>query len=297
MRQIALPALLLAALCGSALAQQPASGLQAVLANGYRFAYVESGAGRPVILVHGALGDYRFWDALRRAGSDSIRFIAYSRRYHAPNPWRPDDPPAGYEASAADLAALIRALRLEKPVLVGHSWGGGVVLQTALRYPGLVGGIVLAEPTADSMIENPVDRARVAERTRQAYADALSRNPEHQPDSAMRVLIDAWLGEGTWSRLPPLERERLRDNAHSLQSSAAPQPAVSCATLAPLKVPVLLVGGDASSPRFRATLDGLEHCLPGARRDTIPVAEHRFPSTHAGEFGKILARFLSTLPH
>jgi pimeloyl-ACP methyl ester carboxylesterase len=297
MRQIALPALLLAALCGSALAQQPASGLQAVLANGYRFAYVESGAGRPVILVHGALGDYRFWDSLRTAGSDSIRFIAYSRRYHAPNPWRPDDPPAGYEASAADLAALIRALRLERPVLVGHSWGGGVALQTALRFPDLVGGVVLAEPVADSMIENPADRAPAADRSRRVYTEALARNPEHQPDSAMRVVVEAWLGEDAWSHLPPLERERLRDNAHALRSSASPQPAVSCAALGRLPMPVLLVGGGASAPRFRATLDGLEHCLPGASRDTIPAAGHRFPSTHAQDFHEVLTRFVAALPH
>ncbi|MDH5283589.1 MAG: alpha/beta hydrolase [Gemmatimonadota bacterium] len=296
MRRLALTALLLLAPGSPALSQQQAGALQAVLANGYRFAYAESGAGRPVILVHGALSDYRFWDSLRAAGSDSIHFIAYSRRYHAPNPWRPDDPPAGYEASAADLAAMIRALRLEKPVLVGHSWGGGVVLQAALRFPELIGGVVLAEPVADSMIEDSAYRAQVADWTRRTYAEALARDPGRQPEIAARVLFDAWRGEDAWSRLSPRDREQLSDNAHTLRSSASPQPAVSCAHVGRLHVPMLLVGGGQSPLRFRTTLDGLASCLPEARRDTIPEAGHRFPSTHAAGFHQILTRFLATLP-
>jgi len=297
MRRLALVALLLLAADSPALSQLPAGALRAILANGYRFAYVESGEGRPVILVHGALSDYRFWDSLRVSNPTPVHLIAYSRRYHIPNPWRPDDPPAGFEASAADLAALIRALRLEKPVLVGHSWGGGVVLQTALRFPDLIGGIVLADPVADSMIPDSAYRSRVAEWTRRTYAEALARDPERQPAAAARVMVDAWLGGEAWPRLPPPERERFEGNAHALRSSASPQPPVSCAQLARISVPMLLVGGDASPLRFRATLDGLAHCLPAARRDTIRGAGHQFPSTHAREFREGLTRFVAALPH
>jgi pimeloyl-ACP methyl ester carboxylesterase len=59
---------------------------------------------------------------------------------------------------------------------------------------------------------------------------------------------------------------------------------------------VLLVGGDASPPRFRATLDGLRHCMPLAQRESILGAGHRFPATHAREFHEILTRFIAALP-
>lgn len=141
-------ALLLALLTapGLALAAQAAPPLQAVLANGYRFAYAERGTGRPVVLVHGELDDYRRWDRLGVELADSARVIAYSRRYHFPNPWREDDPPANHSSSAHDLAAILRALRLERAVLVSDSWAAAIVLEAARREPSLVAGIVLVEP-------------------------------------------------------------------------------------------------------------------------------------------------------
>ena len=288
--------LLLATLSFPLQSQEPDGGVQAVLANGSRFAYVESGSGRPVILVHGALGDYRSWNSVMAAGGALPHLIAYSRRYHAPNPWRPDDPPAGYETSAADLAAIIRALRLDRPILVGYSWGGGVVLQVALRYPDLVGGLVLADPVADSMIENPAERARTAARTRATYAQALAQDPDRPAESAVRSLVETWRGAGAWASLTPEGQARLLENAPSIRSSAAPQPAATCEAIGHLAVPVLLVGGESSPSRFRSTLAGLAHCLPAAERVTIPSAAHDFPLTHAAEFSAALARWLGALP-
>ena len=86
------------------------------------------------------------------------------------------------------------------------------------------------------------------------------------------------------------------DNAHSVRSSAAPQPAHTCEAVGRLTVPVLLVGGEASPRRFGETLAGLARCLPAAERVTIPSAGHDFPLTHAAEFGAALARFLDALP-
>jgi pimeloyl-ACP methyl ester carboxylesterase len=45
---------------------------------------------------------------------------------------------------ADDIAALIDHLKLEKPDLVGYSLGGGVALQTAMKYPAKVGRLVAA---------------------------------------------------------------------------------------------------------------------------------------------------------
>lgn len=47
---------------------------------------------------------------------------------------------------AADVAAIIAASGLDKPILVGHSMGGLVVLNLAVDYPGRVGGIVMVDP-------------------------------------------------------------------------------------------------------------------------------------------------------
>ena len=52
---------------------------------GTKLAYVEAGRGGPVLLVHGALSDYRYWEPQLAGGPDGVRVIAYSRRDFYPN--------------------------------------------------------------------------------------------------------------------------------------------------------------------------------------------------------------------
>nr|WP_302897318.1 alpha/beta hydrolase [Mesorhizobium sp. LMG 17147] len=48
---------------------------------------------------------------------------------------------------AEDVASLIERLRLERPVLVGHSLGSMVAIEAAARYPEMIGGLVLMAGT------------------------------------------------------------------------------------------------------------------------------------------------------
>lgn len=274
----------------------PDSTIRSILANGYRFGYVEAGRGTPLVLVHGALTDYRFWLQQVEALADSARVIAYSRRYHYPNPWRPDDPPYGFEGNAFDLVALVRALGLVRPVLVGHSWGGAVALEAALREPGLFRALILAEPLADSLIPDPALRAASGRRAQDALTFALSRYSERDPALAVRHWLDTLYGEGFWTSIGAAGQGRLRDNAHTLPSVGAPQPAVSCAALGRLALPVLLIGGSESDARQRATLDGLAGCVPVVTRVTIAGAGPLLPRTHPREFAEAVRRFLASLP-
>lgn len=49
--------------------------------NGTNLAYIEQGAGEPVIFVHGAVSDYRTWLEQIGAFSENFRTICYSRRF------------------------------------------------------------------------------------------------------------------------------------------------------------------------------------------------------------------------
>jgi pimeloyl-ACP methyl ester carboxylesterase len=59
----------------------------------------------------------------------------------------PSDHPADLVSNAADLERLIKAAKLEKPVLVGHSLGGLYVGYYARTHPGAVAGLVLVDPS------------------------------------------------------------------------------------------------------------------------------------------------------
>lgn len=275
----------------------PDSAIRSILANGYRFGYEETGDGMPVVLVHGALTDYRFWRGPLETLAGAARVIAYSRRYHYPNPWRSGDPTYGFEGNAFDLVALVRALGLDRPVVVGHSWGAAVALEAVRREPGLFRALILVEPLVDSLIRDPGLRAESARRAREAFSLALSRYSDRDPAIAVRVWLDTSYGEGFWTSIGEAGQGRLRDNAHTLPSVGAPQPALSCPALGRLTLPVLLIGGSESAARQRATLDGLAGCVPGVTRVTIAGAGPLLPRSHPSEFAEAVLRFLASLPH
>jgi pimeloyl-ACP methyl ester carboxylesterase len=103
-----------------------------------------SRAAAPFVLVHGLASNARLWDGvaeyLHGLGHTAV---AIDQRGHG----RSDAPEAGYdlETAVADLRALIDTLELERPVLVGQSWGATVVLELAWRHPEEVRGITCVD--------------------------------------------------------------------------------------------------------------------------------------------------------
>ena len=100
----------------------------------------------PFLLVHGLASNARLWDGVARRLAEAGRLAAaVDLRGHGPS----DRPDSGYDFAtmAEDLRALIDALGpgFERPILVGQSWGGGVVLDFAVRHPDLTRGIVLVD--------------------------------------------------------------------------------------------------------------------------------------------------------
>ena len=91
--------------------------------------YVERGDGDPVVLVHGTLSDHRSWRFQLDAFAERFRTIAYSRRYHYPNPCTGDESDYSAALHADDLAALMTELGLESAHVVGQSYNGLYHLQ------------------------------------------------------------------------------------------------------------------------------------------------------------------------
>ena len=119
--------------------------IKTVRVNGAELSYVEQGRGDPVILIHGALHDYRSWSVQWPQLSKRFRVIAYSQRYNHPNPPIADGSQFSVEIFAADLAAFIESLRLAPVHLVGHSRGANIAMRVARDHPALVRSVVLWE--------------------------------------------------------------------------------------------------------------------------------------------------------
>ena len=108
--------------------------------DGVRIAYHELGAGDPaIILIHGGFGDRGGFGLQEEHFSPNHRCIAVDLRGHGES----DKPDELYtmEQHGDDVAELIRQLDLDRPVLVGQSMGGQVIISAAARHPELVGAI------------------------------------------------------------------------------------------------------------------------------------------------------------
>ena len=125
----------------------PGPGRRAVVTPaGRRIAYLEAGAGPPVVLVHGTLMTA---DDMGLGPMEALvrrhRCIAFDRPGHG---W--SDARRGADASlwsqAETLRAAVGALGLARPVLCGHSYGAAVALAYGLAHPEEVAGIVALGP-------------------------------------------------------------------------------------------------------------------------------------------------------
>lgn len=92
-----------------------------------RLAYSEFGAGTPVVFLHGLTFDRRTWQPIVERLGDSIRSIAVDLPAHGES----GGAPAPLEQVAALLHELLVSLRVERPIVVGHSMSGGLACMYA----------------------------------------------------------------------------------------------------------------------------------------------------------------------
>src|SRR5262249_42437443 len=122
--------------------------MQSVIGNGVTLNYVSAGSGRPVVLIHGNPGSHHdFTLSVFEKLSQSYHVIAFDRPGHGFSE-RHDSVKTTVEVQAEIICAALQKLSIDKPVLVGHSWGGALVLAAAIACGDDLSGIVLLAPAA-----------------------------------------------------------------------------------------------------------------------------------------------------
>ncbi len=150
---------------------------QFITANNLNFHLIDwSGSGEWLILLHGLASQAHIWDLLAPRLSDTFRVVAIDQRGHGLS-GKPDN---GYDFATiiSDLDTLLKALKIDRALLAGHSWGANVALQYAVDHPERVNGVVLIDggflqvsdhmdwPTTEQLLAPPnllgmpVDRLR-----------------------------------------------------------------------------------------------------------------------------------------
>jgi pimeloyl-ACP methyl ester carboxylesterase len=157
----------------------------------YRTPGIPKKAWPSLVLLHGITDSGLCWPRVVKALAGEYDMISPDARGHGLS----DKPKAGYSPAdhAADVAGLIRALELDRPVLIGHSMGGGVASMTAALYPDLVGGVVLEDP-AWLPQEDPETRAKRMAEWRQRIVEERTLAPE-QLIAKRRSEMPLWADE------------------------------------------------------------------------------------------------------
>ncbi|MER5336048.1 alpha/beta hydrolase [Micromonospora sp. NPDC002717] len=130
------------------------TGQQLVSANGITQAVRVAGPpdGVPVLLIHGNCSSAAFWEPLVRRLPDTLRVVAPDLRGYGYTDTAPVDATRGLTDFSDDLAALLDEPSLfapgARPVVVGHSLGGGVAMRLLVDHPDRVAALLLAAPVS-----------------------------------------------------------------------------------------------------------------------------------------------------
>jgi pimeloyl-ACP methyl ester carboxylesterase len=256
--------------------------------SGTELAYVESGRGVPVVLVHGAFADFRYWERQLAEGAASFRVVAYSRRDHHPNERNSDPALQTPDRDAADLVELIEALGIAPVHLVGHSNGGHTALVAALMRPELVRSLVLEE--GGFIADHPASMQVLAE-TAPIVRSVLEYRAAGAREAATRRFIDFVSGDGYFASLPAAARQIMLDNEPAMGLRANPD--LRCAAVESIELPVLLVLGERSPPRIRRLITGVQDCLRHEKTVTIPGASHGIHYEQPAAFNRVVFGFIA----
>jgi pimeloyl-ACP methyl ester carboxylesterase len=213
--------------------------------NGTDLFFVEQGAGAPVVFVHGAWMDLRYWEPQREAVAAKYRFIAYNLRYHGTAPWPDEGQHYATATHLADLTAFVRQLNAGPVHLVGLSMGGRLATLLALEHPHLLRSLTVLEPPLDDLLDGLQEAQPVRDEWRKGFEALRATAQAEEAIRATKMFFELAnnQGPGALDMQPQPFRQMVLDNARTVPLALfAPRPpAFSCATLGGVKAPTLVV--------------------------------------------------------
>ncbi|MGX1785170.1 alpha/beta fold hydrolase [Bosea sp. NPDC055332] len=267
----------------------PADGRLVAISDGHIFVQQRGPqGGRPVMLVPGTAAWSGFWlDAAEKLGQAGYRAIAVDL---PPFGYSLRDPKGNYSRAeqARRLSELIAAMELRDVVLVGHSFGAGPVVETAMRYPqqlrGLAivsGALGLPEDGAPAQAANPVLEALLRQPVvTEALSAGIVTNPllthrllammlhrqEAASEAIVNVLSQPYRRAGTTPAYGAWLPELLLPDRASFSVEAARYRA--------LNLPTAVIWGEKDGVTPLAQGERLHRLLPNASFDVIADVGH-----------------------
>jgi pimeloyl-ACP methyl ester carboxylesterase len=253
--------------------------------DGMRVAYTRAGSGPPLVMLHGAPCDSRTWQWMIPDLSRDHTVIAWD----APGFGQSSDIDDSWRAQefADALAAFVSALGLERPHLVGHSFGTMVALSLFQYHPAVPASLVLVGGYAGWAGSLPADE--VARRL-QMFLGMAELGDAFDPKSY----------PGLFSELIPPDRDAalatmMRENVRPATVRSAGHIGAETdlrPVLPTVGVPTLVLHGEADARSPLANAEALHAAIPASRLVVVPKLGHACvvedPEACSAEIGRFV---------
>jgi pimeloyl-ACP methyl ester carboxylesterase len=230
-----------------------------------------------LVLVHGCGTDAHFWDHLRAHVGD-LDILAPSLPGRAATG---GEAPTTAAAAARWILQELRARKIARPIVVGHSYGGAIAIEVALADPDALAGLVLVCTGARLRVLPAILEATLAaietgipiDLERYTYRPQSDPVLVEQVESLARRTPVAATARG-WAATDAFDR--LRD-------------------VASIRVPTLVVAGTADPLTPPKYAQYLAQKIAGAELEIVQDGGHMLPVEHAAVLGPRLVAFASSL--
>jgi 3-oxoadipate enol-lactonase len=259
-------------------------------------AYIDHGAGQPVLLVHGFPLDHTMWDSQIQALSKQSRVIAPDLRGFGESPLGPVDPAHGItmERYAGDLVELLDELNVgaDQPIVfVGLSMGGYIAWQFVRKYAARLRGLVLLDTRALAdteearsgrlkMAENVAEwgSGRVAEMMGPKLSSPSTFKTKPEVIAAVRRVVE--------STSPA--------SIAAAQRGLAARPDMT-SFLPHIRVPTLVIVGDEDEISPPSEMQAIAAAIPNAEFVVIPNSGHMTTMENPEAVNAALSKFVEVL--
>jgi N-formylmaleamate deformylase len=254
--------------------------------NGVTLHVLRGGHGTPLLFAHGISDSAACWLPIAsQLAADGYELVAYDARGHG----RSSKPERDYAIAtlAEDLAGLVAALGLERPVLIGHSMGAETSFTAAALHPGLARALVLEDPPwrEDPAFDHGAQLAEIAAWIRATHTRTLAELIAAERASSPRwsdAELQPW-AEAKHQAVPQVA-ERYAAHAGTYK-----------ALLGRVTCPTLLITGDPAAGAIVSAVAAARAIavLPNGQVAHIPRAGHSIRRDQPEAFVSAVREFLA----
>ena len=266
------------------------------LPNGIELHGVREGQGQTLVFIHGAMGDWRSWEAQWPVFTKHFDCISYSRRFSFPNQNHQASPHHSAIDEAEDLVFLLDLLNVKSVILVGSSYGGFTALALAVKAQQRIKAVVAVEPPMMKYAYFTQEGREIADQFRATTIEPANRAFRSGDDeTAAKIMTGGINGAASQVSSGAAMQKRLQ-NLQAMKMIAMSTdefPLIPPDQLACLPMPILLMSGVNTQPVHKAIFDNLLAAMPNAKALRVSGSGHGVSREQPDYFNNSVLEFLN----